>query len=93
MTSKQELIQKAEQQVQRYPQYKGHFDDYVLVRVRRNIKTKMGLSFIKDELTIANPKIHCPEFGPLVNVPFVTVWSSRNAIDTSIKKKDVTFLE
>lgn len=45
-------------QVQQYPQYHDHFDKYVLARVRKNVKSKMGRAFVKDELVLARPTVY-----------------------------------
>ena len=78
-------------QVARYPQYKGHFANYRLVRVKCDVKTKMGLAFTRGEYAIATEKKDelpgLPSSGK-----FVTVWSRRNQIDTSVRVTDVEWL-
>jgi len=37
----------------KYPQYRGKFDDHVRVRITRNVTTKSGRAFFKGEITIA----------------------------------------
>lgn len=37
----------------KYPQYRGKFDDHVRVRITRNVSTKSGRAFFKGEITIA----------------------------------------
>lgn len=76
------LKKDAAAQVAAYPQYSGHFDDYVLVTVIRQVKTKMGLAFDKNEVTIAKPYK-----APLAGFDdYRTVWSFKNGCDTSILK-------
>lgn len=75
-----------------YPQYKGHFDNYVLVRVTKRIKTKGGVAFEAGDVSIANPNTTVCESGRYKGRRFVTVWSARRMVDTSIKCQDVQFL-
>ena len=78
-------------QVARYPQYRGHFASYRLVRVKGDVKTKAGLAFTRGEYAIATEKKDelpgLPSSGK-----FVTVWSRRNQIDTSVRVSDVEWL-
>jgi hypothetical protein len=68
-------------QVAEYPQYIGHFDAYTLVRIKRPIRTKLGLAFDAGEVAIAAPGA-APILGG--GPRFRTVWSLRNRIDTSV---------
>lgn len=77
-------------QVARYPQYKDHFAIYRLVRVKRDVKTKMGLAFARGEYAIAVDQD--PEPTRVRCEKFVTVWSKRNQIDTSVRGSDVEWL-
>lgn len=59
----EKLKQNAARLVSSYPQFVTQFDDYVLVRVRRQIKNHRDmvsgrgkLIFSKDEVTIAEPQ-------------------------------------
>lgn len=85
------LKSTATAQVARYPQYKGHFSGYRLVRLKCDVKTKMGLAFARGEYAIATEKK-----DDLPGLPssgrFVTVWSRRNQIDTSVRVSDVEWL-
>lgn len=85
------LLATASAQVAQYPQYKNHFASYRLVRVKRDVKTKMGLAFARGEFAIATPKK-----DELPDLPssgkFVTVWSRRNQVDTSVRVSDVEWL-
>lgn len=75
-------------QVAQYPQYAGHFANYRLVRIKRDVKTKLGLAFARGEYAIGI--IHR---DALPNLPSsgksVTVWSRRNGVDTSVRATDV----
>ena len=87
----QSLKATAAAQVSRYPQYKNHFTSYRLVRLKTEVKTKMGLAFTRGEFAIATAKK-----DELPGLPsggrFVTVWSRRNQIDTSVRVSDVEWL-
>ena len=85
------LLAIAASQVSQYPQYRNHFASYRLVRVKSEVKTKMGLAFAKGEFAIATE-----ETDELPGLPssgkFVTVWSRRNQIDTSVRVTAVEWL-
>ena len=78
-------------QVAQYKQYKNHFTSYRLVRVKCDVKTKAGLAFARGEFAIATEKTDempgLPSSGK-----FVTVWSRRNQVDTSVRVSDVEWL-
>jgi len=78
-------------QVARYPQYKNHFASYRLVRITCDVKTKAGLAFARGEYALATPKK-----DELPGLPssgrFVTVWSRRNQVDTSVRVSDVEWI-
>jgi len=67
--------------VAQYPQYAGHFDGYVAVRIKRDVRTKMGLAFEKGEIAIAQPTADADGFR--------TVWSVKNKVDTSVRASHV----
>jgi hypothetical protein len=67
------------------PQYKGHWDDYVLVVVRKKITTKMGLAFEKGDVTLAAPALTETDIYP----PLRAVYSQRNHIDVLLDPDDV----
>jgi hypothetical protein len=82
------LKETATAQVAQHPQYKGHFMSYLLVRIKCDVKTKAGLAFARGEYALATPKK-----DELPGLPssgrFVTVWSRRNQVDTSVRVSDV----
>lgn len=93
-----EILKKAaSEQVQQYPQYRGHFDEYVLVKVIDDVKTKMGPSFSKGEAAIALPVIYetrTTGWGGKVRFnETVVVWSMTNRIATHVAVEKVIFLE
>lgn len=53
MMTRDELIKQANQDNAAWPQYAGLFDNYILVRLKRDVRTKMGLAFEKGEVAIA----------------------------------------
>ncbi len=78
-------------QVARYPQYRGHFASYRLVRIKSDVKTKAGLAFARGEYAIATErKDELP--GLPSSGKYVTVWSRRNSVDTSVRVTDVEWL-
>jgi hypothetical protein len=85
------LMATATAQVAPYPQYRNHFKTYRLVRIKSDVKTKAGLAFARGEFAIATEKKDelpgLPSSGK-----FVTVWSRRNQIDTSVRVTDVEWL-
>ncbi len=78
-------------QVAAHPQYRNHFASYRLVRIKCEVKTKAGLAFARGEFAIATEKK-----DELPGLPssgrFVTVWSRRNRVDTSVRVSDVEWL-
>jgi len=79
----------AAEQVSKYPQYAGHFKRYCLVRIKSDVTTKMGLAFACGEYAIASP---VAEPTTWTSEKFVTVWSRKNQIDTSVRSLDVEWL-
>lgn len=78
-------------QVAQYPQYRNHFAGYRLVRIKCDVKTKRGLAFARGEYALATEKK-----DELPGLPssgrYVTVWSRRNQVDTSVRVSDVEWL-
>ena len=78
-------------QVSQHPQYKGHFTSYRLVRLKCDVKTKAGIAFARGEYALATEKKdELP--GLPSNGKYVTVWSRRNQVDTSVRVTDVEWL-
>lgn len=73
---------EATKQVAQFPQYAGHFYGYVLGRIKRDVTTKYGLAFAEGEFVIMQPKAVSFQ-------EYLTVWSLRNAVDTSVHCWDV----
>lgn len=78
-------------QVAQYRQYAAHFTSYRLVRIKIDVKTKMGLAFARGEFAIAT-EVRDELPGLPSSGRFVTVWSRRNKIDTSIRTTHVEWL-
>ena len=76
-------------QMKQYPQYKGHFKTYRLARVKCDVRTKAGQAFVKGEFAIGVKAASPLHFG---GPRFVTLWSRRNQIDTSVAEIDVEWL-
>lgn len=85
------LQNTALEQVAQWPQYAGHFSGYRLVKIKSEVKTKAGLAFTRGEYALATKRS-----DELPGLPssgrFVTVWSRRNKIDTSVRATEVEWL-
>lgn len=90
---KDKLVALANILMSKYPQYKNHFNDYILIEVKKDIKTKMGLAFSKGELTIALPEIRISTGVDGKTRNTITAFSFSNKADTSIPIVDVSVLE
>lgn len=73
-----------------YPQYLRHFDAYRLVRVKRDVRTKMGLAFIKG--AIATAREATVVRGEVILAAGVAAWSGRNTCDTYLSTADVEWV-
>ena len=78
------LIAKANADHTEYPQYAGHFDGYVVVRVTKDVTTKAGLAFHAGQLAIANPTKSTSG-----GLSYMTVYSFLNKVDTSVRAVEV----
>ena len=72
----------AEERHAHYPQYDGHWSGpgWVLVKIGRKVRTKMGDAFEMADVTLAHPS----EPMPGDDREFWTAYSIRNAIDTAV---------
>jgi hypothetical protein len=85
------LQSTATQQVAQWPQYAGHFSGYKLVRIKSEVKTKAGIAFASGEYALATK--HRDELPGLPSSGrFITVWSRRNKVDTSVRATEVEWL-
>ncbi len=95
--TKAQNIEIAQSQVSKYSQYAGYFDGWIEVRIRKTIRTKLGVAFVKDELAIAKAEIRKVHrmTGNIQGegVLFMTVWSISNQIATSVEFKDIEIIE
>ena len=80
---------QAQRDMARWPQYAGHFDGYRLCRVKRRIKTKMGLAFEKGEIAIFKDGRASDGVDDGIAV---VVYSASNRCDTGVFAKDVEVL-
>lgn len=83
------LVAQAQADMAKYPQYKGHFAGYVLVRIERTITTKMGVAFRAGEMAIAAPVTHESVSAAGKAGRFATVYSHSNRCDTSVPADSV----
>ncbi len=91
-TTLKNLREKARTSHAQYPQYAGHWDgpEWVLVRVTRRIRTKLGVAFERGELALARrtPPETDSSLSPAIlaemNRPSWTAYSVRNRADTQI---------
>jgi hypothetical protein len=69
-----------------YPQYAGHWDgsEWYAVRIVKDVKTKLGLAFQAGEVTIARAD-RGDGYAHPKGWTFLTAYSVRNKIDTSIR--------
>ena len=53
--TKRDLVADAAVKLAPYPQYKGYHDgsEWVIVRAKRNVKSRMGQAFLKGDLVLA----------------------------------------
>lgn len=80
------LIAEADYYHQKYSQYKNHFDNYILVKFKRDVKTKFGLAFRKDEYAIARDNAATSEYSRYPNVIFRTAYSTLNNCNTAVRE-------
>lgn len=73
------LKAQAAAQVAGYPQYANHFDGAVLVRVAVDVKTKFGLAFAANEWALLLAS----------RGEFVTLWSMRSKVATSVRSAHI----
>lgn len=93
MALKANLLEIARSQTAQFPQYRGHFDDYKMVQIKRAVKTKMGLAFDQGEFAIAKPEIRHFIRHDNVKGVAITVWSMKHKCDISILARDVEIIE
>lgn len=87
------LRQEAEQSHQQYPQYKGYWDGWVLVRINRTITTKMGLAFVEGQYALANPTTEeMPNLRTGKSWTAVTVYSPKTGANTCLKPGDIQYV-
>lgn len=68
-----------------YPQYAGFFDNYRLGRVRRTVRTKMGVAAEKGELVIfIVEKDYGAKVVRGVDRECATFWSRTNRVNTTV---------
>lgn len=90
---KNKIIDEAKKALSQYPQYKNAFDDVVLVKSKKIIKTKMGKALDKNQFTVAKKEIR--SFVDLSGKQrkMLTVWSPWTQIHLSANFSDFEILE
>lgn len=81
-------VDVANQQNAQYPQYLNHWDgpEWYLVTITHEVRTKLGLAFKAGDVTLARPA--AADLPPHPRYPerqYVTAYSARNRVDTSIR--------
>lgn len=74
-----------------YPQYAGYWDSHFLGRVKRTVRTKMGVAFEKGDLALVG-EYEAPESIEGLKVSCFSCYSNRNGCETVLRKKDVEVL-
>ncbi len=69
------------------PAYNGLFDGYILCMIKRDISTKLGTAFTKDEVAICSNAIDTSGRNPCR-----TVYSATNKMLTSVTASNVVML-
>lgn len=78
-----------------YPQYKGYWTDFALVKVTKRVRTKMGVAFERGEVVIGkrDEKVSDPSLSPAtlaeLNKPSWTLYSRSNGMNTRVGEKHV----
>jgi len=73
-----------------HPQRKDRFERYRLVRLTRDVEVQMSLAFKRGEYALAVDQDMEP--GRMRCEKYITVWSRRNKVDTSVRAADVEWL-
>jgi hypothetical protein len=83
----------ASKQVEKFPQYSNHFNDYVLgIITKKVISRHKDLIFDKDNIVLINPdpvNYFCLEDDS----PHFLIWDFTMKMDTIVSKKHFRFLE
>jgi hypothetical protein len=84
------LISQAEAAHAQYPQYRGHWDNWILGRVKRRVTMrKTGWHIEKGTLLLMEPQAEPLTMGPYVGKNFRIVYSPVSNMDTSIPDSHV----
>jgi hypothetical protein len=68
------------------PQYKGHWQDTVLVQVQRTVTTKAGTAFVAGDFSHARKD---PHSWQIASGARWIVYSHRNGVDTALGQADL----
>lgn len=88
----EEVILAAEEIYKQYPQYAGYWrsPDWKPVRLKKNIRTKAGQSFLSGEVTIA--KLSTIPTSLDESIPTVVAYSPLTGFNTAVYPDDVEWL-
>lgn len=97
---KQLLVNEAEEQKAAYPQFRGHWDGWVVAKLKREIRSRGATVGNKDDFVLLDPESfttpdHPDVVAGLRSAGFVTVYLPRHyagGCDTSVKATDVEVL-
>lgn len=78
-----------------YPQYAGHWDDWRLAEITRDVKAHGAYAFRKGDLVLVSPEVWTEQVPPrgrfepdVTKWPerqFATAYSARNKVDTAVR--------
>lgn len=75
----------AERFLSEYPQYQGHFDKHIKVRVNKNVRTKMGQAFVAGDITIGAWCV-----SEVIGRYFCAVSWRNGCVETAVNPEEVT---
>lgn len=80
------IVAQAAERHAPYPQYAGHWDgqEWQLVTITKRVKTKLGVAFEAGEVALARAD-RVGGYPHPKGWTFVTAYSVRNGIDTSVR--------
>ncbi len=98
LTMRDVMVKRAETDMAGYPQYKGHWDKWVIGTVTKRLKTKLGVAFEAGDEVLVNPEVRSEKVAPRgKSLPYAewplklfrVCYSFRNRCDTQILAEDV----
>lgn len=85
------IVAAADEAHEMYPQYAGHWNgpEWQLGEVARQVRTKSGVAFRRGDIVIFRERTEEELRAIPETAGFVTAYSVRNGVDTSIRECDV----